>query len=274
MPTAELLSNVGPEDILTDPFAHVVRRDALSAARYEQLAADFPPLSVIADGRTDLGSNIALRMNCMQVRSHPRISREWIEFFEYHTSGSYWRELVRLFAGHWRDAHPDLEERIGRAFEDWRVAPRGHGGDADVRLDCQFVVNTPVVKRSSVKPPHVDKSDKIFSALFYMRDPRDLADGGDLQLYRWSRPMRFVKHGVLPGDIALVKTLAYAPNTYVCFVNSPRSAHGVSPRDATDVPRRYINFITELPIRAFRPPQVNRLRRWWHGTRERPDDDY
>jgi len=274
MQNATLISGIGTEDILTGPFAHVVRRDVLSAAHYEQLAADFPPLSVIANGKTDLGSNIALRMNCKQVRSHPQVSREWKEFFDYHTSADYWRELVRLFAGHWREEFPDLEARIGRAFEDWRVVPRGSGGDADVRLDCQFVVNTPGVRKSSVKRSHVEKADKIFSALFYMRDPRDHAAGGDLQLYRWSRPARFVKHGVLPGDVVLVKTLAYAPNMYVCFINSTHSVHGVSPRDATNVPRRYINFITELPIKAFRPPQVNRLRRWWHGRRERPDDDY
>jgi len=273
MQETALLSNVRPEHILTDPFAHIVQHDALSAAQYERLAAGFPPLSVIADGRTALGSNKALRMPCKRALAHPQVSREWRAFFEYHASPDYWRDVVRLFAGHWRSEFPDLEERVGRAFEDWRAVPRGYGAGADVQLDCQFVVNTPVVKKSSVKTPHVDKYDKIFSALFYMRDPQDLSGGGDLQLYRWLRPARFAKHRVLPGDIEHVKTVAYAPNTYVGFVNSPRSVHGVSPRDVTAVPRRYINFIAEVPVRAFRRRQVDPLRRWWYGTRA-GDDDY
>ena len=37
--------------------------------------------------------------------------------------------------------------------------------------------------------------------------------------------------------------------------------HGVSPRDVTAIPRRYINFIAELPIKAFKPRQVNPLQR-------------
>ena len=98
-----------------------------------------------------------------------------------------------------------------------------------------------------------------------MRDPSDRSAGGDLDLYRWRREPRFAKHRTLPTDVQLVSTVGYAANTYVGFVNSARSVHGVSPRDVTDVPRRYINFIAELPVRAFQPRQVSRWKRWWHG---------
>jgi hypothetical protein len=131
-------------------------------------------------------------------------------------------------------------------------------------------MNTPVTKRSSVKTPHVDKYDKIFSALFYMRAHDDRTTGGDLDLYRWRRAPRFLKHRVLPDDVEHMKTIAYAPNTYVAFVNSPQSVHGVSPRDVTTVPRRYINFIAEVPVRAFEPRQANLWHRWRHRL---PDDD-
>ena len=42
--------------------------------------------------------------------------------------------------------------------------------------------------------------------------------------------------------------------------------HGVSPRDTTDVPRRYINFIAELPVKAFEPKQIGRLQRFWYAS--------
>ena len=174
--------------------------------------------------------------------------------------------MTRLFAAHFRREFPGLEDRVGRAYEDWRVVPRGYAGEAEVRLDCQFVMNTPVTRKSSVKTAHIDLCDKIFSALYYMRDPRDQSEGGDLDIYDWRREPRFVKHRALTRDVEVVKTVPYRANAYLCFVNSPQAVHGVSPRDTTDVPRRYINFIAELPVKAFEPKQIGRLQRFWYAN--------
>lgn len=264
--TPKLLSAVTPGDVITEPYAHYTRSDAVPAPLYEELAAGFPSLAIIVNDRMDIGSNEAVRMTAKQVLGDRRISPLWREFFEFHTSTDYWHDVTRLFASHFRREFPGLEERVGRAYEDWRVVPRGYAGDADVRLDCQFVMNTPVTHKSSVKTAHVDLCDKIFSALFYMRDPRDRSEGGDLDIYDWRREPRFIKHRTLNRDVELVKTVPYRANCYVCFVNSPQAVHGVSPRDRTDVPRRYINFIAELPVKAFEPKQLGRLQRFWYAS--------
>ena len=264
--TPKLLADVKQSDIVTEPYAHYTQSDVVAAPLYQELAAEFPTLATIVNERSDIGSNEAVRMTVKQVLGDRRISPLWREFFEYHTSADYWREVTRLFAQHFRREFPDLEERVGRAYEDWRVVPRGYAGEADVRLDCQFVMNTPVKRKSSVKTAHVDLCDKIFSALFYMRDPRDNSQGGDLDIYDWRREPRFIKHRALNRDVELVKTVSYRANSYLCFVNSPEAVHGVSPRDTTDVPRRYINFIAELPVKAFEPKQLGRLQRFWYGS--------
>jgi hypothetical protein len=266
-----LLESVDPADVVTDPFAHVTRLAALPAAEYARLADEFPSLEAIADRPTPLGSNEVVRMNVTRALERSDVSASWRRFFQLHTSRDYWLAVVRVFGPHLRAAFPTLEARVGRDFEDWRVARRGTGAEADVRLDCHFVVNTPVAQRGSVKTPHVDKYDKIFSALFYMRASDDRTAGGDLDLYRWRRAPRFVKHRALARDVGLAKTVAYAPNTYVAFVNSPRSVHGVTPRDPTRHVRRYVNFIAEIPGRAFDPPQANLWHRWRQG---RGADDY
>jgi hypothetical protein len=264
--TPKLLAAVKQSDIVTEPYAHYTQTDVVPAALYQELAAEFPTLATIVNERSDIGSNEAVRMTVKQVLSDRRISPLWREFFEYHTSADYWREVTRLFAAHFRREFPELEDRVGRAYEDWRVVPRGYAGEADVRLDCQFVMNTPVTRKSSVKTAHIDLCDKIFSALFYMRDPRDTSQGGDLDIYDWRREPRFVKHRTLMRDVELVKTVPYKANSYLCFVNSPQAVHGVSPRDTTDVPRRYINFIAELPAKAFEPKQLGRLQRFWYAS--------
>ncbi|HET6161998.1 MAG TPA: hypothetical protein VFE34_26905 [Dongiaceae bacterium] len=264
--TPKMLSEVTQGHVVTEPYAHYTRTDVVPASLYQELATDFPSLAVIVNERSDIGSNEAVRMTVKQVLSDRRISALWREFFDYHTSADYWRHVTRLFAAHFRREFPGLEERVGRAYEDWRVMPRGYAGEADVRLDCQFVMNTPVTRKSSVKSAHIDLCDKIFSALFYMRDPRDHSEGGDLGIYHWRREPRFVKHRTLMRDVELVKTVPYQANSYLCFVNSPQAVHGVSPRDTTDVPRRYINFIAELPVKAFEPKQMGRLQRMWYAS--------
>ena len=264
--TPKLLAEVRQSDIVTAPYAHYTQTDVVPAPLYQELAAEFPTLATIVNERSDIGSNEAVRMTVKQVLTDRRIAPLWREFFEYHTSADYWRNVTRLFAVHFRREFPGLEERVGRAYEDWRVVPRGYAGEADVRLDCQFVMNTPVKRKSSVKTAHIDLCDKIFSALYYMRDPRDQSEGGDLDIYDWRREPRFIKHRALNRDVEMVKTVPYRANSYLCFVNSPEAVHGVSPRGTTDVPRRYINFIAELPVKAFEPKQLGRLQRFWYAS--------
>ncbi len=264
-----LLENVSLEQVSVAPCPHYVAQGAVSADDYEALNAEFPDLAVILNGRTDYGNNEAVRMSAKQVLGDTRISPLWRDFFEYHTSAEYWRSVVRLFGAHFRREFPGLEMRMGRRFEDWRVIPRGFSGEAEVRLDCQFVMNTPVTQVSSVKTPHVDLCDKVFSGLFYFRDPADKVTGGDLELYAWRREPRFIKHRAMDRDISVAKTVTYAANTFLCFVNSEKAVHGVSPRGITQLPRRYINFIAELPVEAFRPRQLTKLQQLFYASEVR-----
>jgi hypothetical protein len=261
--TPHLLDKAQAADVEVAPYAHMVRQQALAPDTYLGLAAEFPSLEDILNGRRDVGNNEAVRMTVRQVLTENRVSRQWQDFFSYHTSQEYWHQITRIFAPYFRAEFPGLEERVGRAYEDWRVVPRGFAGDADVRLDCQFVMNTPVTQTSSVKTPHIDLCDKIFSSLLYFRSPEDQVSGGDLDLYAWHRSPRFIKHRALNSDIDLVKTVPYAANTFLCFVNSAKAVHGVSPRALTSIPRRYINFIAELPIDAFTPKQISRWQKLW-----------
>jgi hypothetical protein len=258
-----LLADLRYEDILDDPYAHYTRSNVLPAETYAALEAEFPRLDMILNGR-GAASNQAVRMTVKQVLNDRRISPMWREFFEYHTSPDYWRDVVRLFGDRFRREFPGLEERVGRRYEDWRVVPRGFAGEADIHLDCQFVMNTPVTEVGSVKTAHVDLCDKIFSALFYFRQEDDTTPGGDFEIYRWRRRPRFIRHRTLDGDVKKVKIVKYEANAYACFLNSQQAVHGVSPRGITNVPRRYINFIAELPIKAFEPKQLTGWQKLWH----------
>lgn len=252
------------------PFEHVLIEQALSPERYEPLSATFPTLDVLCRGRRDYGSNQAVRMAVRNVLGNPAIGPEWQEFFAYHTSAQFWRSLVAVFGDSIRRHHPDLEARVGKPFEAWTVKRRGESGETDIALDCLFVANTPVSRRSSVKPPHIDRSDKLFTGLFYCRDPLDTTAGGDLELHELMGAPLFDKHQIAPGRSRIAATVAYRANCFVGFVNAVDCVHGITPRPATPAVRRYVDFVCELPFRLLDPPQMGFARRMLYRALHRP----
>lgn len=268
-----ILAHAQAADVAADPFCHLIASGALPAGRYRALAASFPNSDTILDGRAPRKGNAAARLPAIKVLDNPAIAAAWRGFFALHTSDAFWADILRVFGPALRRTHPDLERKAGKKLEEWRAGPRGAAGDLDVRLDCQFVINTPwsaTDEPPSVKTPHVDKPDTIFSALFYFRDPADEGQGGDLELYSWTRQPRFLRHRmILPNDLRHRKGVRYAPDTVVAFVNSAQAAHGVTPRAASSLPRRYINFIVETPFKAFDVPMMGAVGRLmhWRGRR-------
>ena len=253
-----LFAHLTPRDVMAAPFSHVAASGVLEPALYERLEASFPSPSVMCHDDLPDQENVALRMSSKSVMNNPAISEEWQAFFELHTSSLFWRQLVGLFGDAIRATHPRLEEQIGKPLADFTLGMRREGAAADINLECQFVINTPATHRSSVKTPHVDKRQTLFAGMFYMRDAADVAEGGDLQFYRWCHTPRFLPYRmILPGDVEAVSTIPYAANTLVGFLNSPMAVHGVSPRGPAIMPRRYINLVAEVRHHLFRAPFIS-----------------
>lgn len=272
-----ILAGSRADDVQIDPFPHLVRNYCLRASVYHDLAAAFPTTNAILGGRETRLVNAAARLPVIKVLDNAAIAPMWRDFFAFHTSDGFWKDVVRVFGAALRATHPDLERQAGRELDAWRVGPRGAASKFDVELDCQFVVNTPwpagtVAKAGrrqlSVKTAHVDKRDTILSALLYFRDPDDRGAGGDLELYAWNREPRFLKPRViLPSDVELREQVPYAANTLVAFVNSAKAAHGVTPRAPSPLPRRYVNFIAEVPFAVFETPMLGRMRQLMYWSR-------
>jgi hypothetical protein len=266
MSELSVLGSLTPQSLHSDPYAHVVHAPVLPASTYERLAAEFPDIATILGGRR-AADNMAARLPARQVLENPRISDTWRSFFAYHSSQAFWDDIVRVFGSALRSAFAGIENRAGKPLEDWSAGPRRLNKGGDISLDCQFVINTPSDRQVSVKTQHVDRRTTIVSMLYYFRDPEDRSEGGDLELYTWKRPPRFLpfQRMILPDDLELKRVVTYAPNTLVAFVNSPMSPHGVSPRSNAKLPRRYINFICETPFKAFNTPELglaDRIRYW------------
>ncbi len=243
-PRGTVFDGLSPDDVRSAPFPHVLKSAALDPAYYAELDAAFPPLDVIAGDRP-LGNNRLFLLSATAAVDMPQLAPVWQAFLRDHFTADAFRQAMAVLAPALHAAYPDLTERLGRPLAEAKLAPRRSGLAADISFDVQFGVNSPVTEVSRVRGAHVDRPDKLFNALFYMRPEHDRTLGGDLDLFCFRAAPRY--RGVEIDDAAVepVARVDYRPNTLLLFMNSPTTIHGVTPRGVTDVPRRYVNFLAQ-----------------------------
>lgn len=250
MSSYSIYQKLSAGDIVAEPFPHIVVENALPADLYKALQAAYPTLETIT-GRRHFEDNRAYPLSAPAVLRGEAYPAVWREFFAFHTAPAFHAELARVWAGALRREYPALEQRFGRPIAQADSAMRDVAGDdrekRDLVYDCQFVMNSPVRVESSVRPPHVDSAHTLVAALLYFRTPGDDSRGGELELFvpAADRLQYDQKRQVAPGMLRRFKTVPYAANTLITWINSPRSLHGVSPRSVTGFTRQYVNVIAE-----------------------------
>ena len=276
-----ILSNASTSSLVLDPYPHLVIRNALDPEVFEQLAARFPEDDLVVNGR-DVKDTWYDYPACL-VAKDDRISTLWREFFAYHVSPAFYKQLVGLFGDAIRKTHPQIERQLGKPLAEAKVGMRPGGkGDplahgADVSMECQFYTNFTRAPRA-VRGPHVDRPSELFAALLYFRQQGDDSTGGDLDiceatdshLYPSANSVLLAElpAEVSPAQVRTIETARYAPNTLVLFINSPKSVHSVSGRSPTPLTRRHINFCCDLTFDLFEmrlPPRL-KLRKTLENT--------
>ena len=186
--------------------------------------------------------------------------------------------MLSLFAKHIRRDLVDFEQRFG-SLENLQAVTRqsGERGRGTIGLDAQIAVNTPALAPgTTVRGPHLDRTNKLFVGLLYLRPDNDDSQGGDLELYvpTAKNPVFAAKRMLPREDVQLVRTIPYRKNSLILFLNTPRSLHGVSPRAVTRHPRYFINLVGEMSQPIFDivcpdPPAATsessrlRIRQWF-----------
>lgn len=286
--TISVLGKANKADIRTDPFPHLVVEDALSPELFHSLIENFPPTDLIAGNRVVKSNGLRI-LSARDVAEMPEIAEVWRPFFDYHTSRPFFFDMANFWQEYIAEAYPTIEADLGKPITDFTTGVR-HPGERenpanlaqDIQLDCQLGINTAVETPSSVRGPHVDSGYKLITGLLYFRDPDDDSVGGDFQLFRFLDPDFHYQHGKAvdrrvindfpvrrltrmdSGYVELVKSVPYAANVLVMWLNTPYTVHGVSPRQPTPWTRRYVNFLCEVyggQNNGFF--ETKRQRRWW-----------
>jgi hypothetical protein len=155
-------------------------------------------------------------------------------------------------------AYPDFEARFG-PLDGLKAVPRAQPNrrSNEVGFDAQIVVNSPALSEgTSVRGPHLDRPDKLISALLYLRSGDDDSTGADLQMFEpvLDEPIFDQRNDLSPDSVRHVRTYPYRHNLLVFSINTPRSIHGVSPRSRTPRPRYHIHIVGEVAEPLFEIP--------------------
>lgn len=294
-----VLEQVTRDDLVLEPYPHIVKEDCLPASYYAELLRSYPSDEMITDlykrhaicppalRGEGLRQNTRYDVSASQVmETCEQFPEIWTEFVRYHSSPEFFAQVVRVIGPEIVRTYPFLEERLGKRVSDLTTGIRFRS-KADVSLDCQIGINTPPTTMSAVRGPHADAPVELFAILLYLKDQADERTGGDLAIYRWRDPnvRRFVGAEVEEADVELVKTVTYRPNTMVMFLNSDDALHGVLPRAVSSQTRRLVNIIGEvdqsIPSGLFVMPQkygegrsrknwltrkINKIRKVFHGN--------
>ena len=170
-----VLDRVTEEHVHNDPYSYLRTDEALEPSYYESLAAHFPDFSDIIrrggddSARQQLGeNNVLMHLSGLHAFNDDfPIDREWQEFMGHHFSNDFVRQVIRYLGDDIRQSYQELEERLGKNLDELTVQPR-HTKDqgADIWIDVQFAVNTPVKKSSRARGRHVDDPNKLLAGLF------------------------------------------------------------------------------------------------------------
>lgn len=280
-----LLQRATGIQVCTEPFPHLVLEQALPSELCGALLANYPaPAELGVDLKQ---SNTRWSVGYATARQHPAVPPLWRSFLAYHSSQDFLDEILALFGPHLCALYPERFAHLV-SLKGLRAGVRGVTGrdQAEVLMDAQLSGNTPVRQRSSVRGLHVDKGDKLFSGLFYLRPDGDHSDGGDLEIHRFrpalssqQRARAFQEYSVDPAAAEWVTTIPYRRNTLVLFLNSLHSLHGVSPREPTGHCRLFLNLVGEVhpplyryprPESRFSPWRLGKQLRRWLGPSASP----
>ncbi len=244
-----LLSKVKKSDIYAEPFPHIIIKDPIDPQLCSELIWNFPPLEIVAKG-APIVSNQRFSYCAKDCLGDINVNPMWREFVQIHVSQLFLNQFTCLFKDHIREIYPSLLADMGED-ENPKAGIRNvdNFSNADVLLDAQISINTPVSGRpSSVRGGHIDLPNKLFAGLYYLRHPQDKSTGGDLEIYGFknNEERRFKGQFIRDKHIQLVKKVEYQSNVLVLLLNSIQSLHGVSVRSVTPEPRLFLNLVGEV----------------------------
>ena len=250
MSVPSILSKAKSSMVVLKPFPYLVIQDAIPQNFANKLTSQFP-----LDLFDLFQDNKRIDINSYQATHNQNISKEWRDFIAYHSSNEFFYEFINIF----KIALEDCYNLDFDSLKNYKVGRREEHSflSKDFLLDAQISINTPALTKNSVRQAHVDNENKLFSGLFYLRQPDDNSIGGNLQLCKWPSnynkkiKLKTYKEGLHENYYEVFDEISYQNNIAVIFLNSLDALHCVTPREPTAKTRTFMNLVGEMPYDIF-----------------------
>jgi len=188
-----LFQNIENFKINTDPFPHIIIENALNDELYEKLSKNFPKENDFKVNFTENNKRDDIYIDSTKIKE---LDKDVIGFINYHGSKKFWEEVVHFFGKHIIKLHnnifSDLKVLENLSISNNRSLKSNKISLKDIQafnnrkifLHSSVSINTPVHKKSNVRGVHLDKLNKLYGGLFYLRHPADNSTGGDLEILK------------------------------------------------------------------------------------------
>eukprot|EP00959_Pyramimonas_sp_CCMP1952_P013299 280634-Pyramimonas_sp.AAC.1 len=194
-----------------EPYPHIAKKNALPWDLYNKLEAAYPSDRTIYDF-FEGPKYRPMQNKRYDVRGFQIITADkkktldpiWAKFMAYHLSPAFYKcmwcnaqqEVVRVFGPAIRQSRPDVEAIAKKPLEELDAKMRlTKDQKADMLLEAQISLNSPLTKSFAVAGPHHDAITKVFAGLLYMRQDGDKSKGADLQGARTPAPYCWLTRG-------------------------------------------------------------------------------
>jgi len=241
----DVTQTITVDDLVLDPCPYFHVKNVLPIGIYNQLVSEYPEKYILEDGKIFFQA----RRYCPHEFIEGSITPLWKEFIEFHSGQIYKDRVLSLF-------EPALEKYYKDSIDEFKsskVTLRHSGEKNKIQMEVQFVLNGQ--QSETVRTAHLDNTRELFAGLLYMRYSNDNSKGGDFQIFKSTVKNPDFYEGTREVNISQVevaKTIPYAENSMVLFLNTKDTLHGVTPRLGASTYRRYVNIDAHQDKKLFK----------------------
>ncbi len=253
--------NLTPQDIVADPFPHIIKQPLIRPDFYQRLKEEFPP-NALFDGRSRLlGERFGFgaRTGRDLYQGEPRFnnflktSTSWREFYDYVNSPSFVKLVFELFGSYMKQygcrVDPSKskltdykESRLNLWWRSKQAKWLGLGSqkkpnDLFVRFDIHQS------KEGYSKPIHCDWPSRLVSLILYFSDADEIGmDGGELRIHEHLESKPYFNYERYPKKegTRVIQQLRPRENLGMFFLCSNNSYHSVNAIRSIKDYRRFI----------------------------------
>ena len=238
---------IGAAEVQLDPFPHFVTTDLLPDAAYDEILANWPPQDLAKT------NNWAIRRE-LPVATHldefPKAIRPT------------WRNVVE-----WTQVARDLVLQKLQPYVGYKFVPLlGQRRAAEMKLVTQRGPTAFLATYTGALSlfTHVDHPRLLTNSFLYVNEHNvEEPELGTVlyQSYGLALPSNTVK---LPPEweeryLRRAKTVPYARNLLLSYINTPSAFHGVDAADIGSRVRRLLMFSTAIDPQTYTPEEAKRL---------------